>query len=297
MIDTANFRYLPDDPESLNWGLQLRDCGYTRIEGGEPYPPQHHEEDYLFNWENGRVLDEYQIVYISGGKGSVESGEKGTTRPRSLCAGQVFVVHPDVWHRYRPDSKTGWEECWVGFSGPLADQVMQCFFERSSPVVEPGLDSHLLSLFQGITDAAKRSNETGKGVLAGKVLELLGYLYRSLQDQNVNVYATAIEKARCVLQTRALEEVDLVRLAADLHMSYSSFRSQFKNITGISPKQYQIQIRVNRAKALLRGSQLTIQEIADELNFTSIYYFSRHFKDQCGLSPLAYRKNVAARRF
>ena len=58
------------------------------------------------------------------------------------------------------------------------------------------------------------------------------------------------------------------------------------------PGQYQIQIRLNKARRLLRNGTLSIAAIAEQLGFESIYYFSRLFKKKTGCSPLAYRKGL-----
>ncbi len=54
------------------------------------------------------------MVYISLGRGWLETAR----RPRqTLEAGSVFLLFPDVWHRYRPMTDTGWREHWIGFGG------------------------------------------------------------------------------------------------------------------------------------------------------------------------------------
>lgn len=88
------------------------------------------------------------------------------------------------------------------------------------------------------------------------------------------------------------QTIDMQQLSSDLGISYSAFRSHFKQITGLPPGQYQIQIRLNKARRLLRNSTLSIQEIAEQLGFESIDYFSRLFKKKTGCFPLAYRKQA-----
>jgi AraC-like DNA-binding protein len=77
-----------------------------------------------------------------------------------------------------------------------------------------------------------------------------------------------------------------------MSISYSAFRQNFKKITGLPPNQYQIQIRLNKAKSLLHNTTLSIDQIAHACGFDSIHYFSRLFKSKLGLSPLAFRKNI-----
>jgi AraC-like DNA-binding protein len=81
-------------------------------------------------------------------------------------------------------------------------------------------------------------------------------------------------------------------VAENLNVSYAWFRKTFKAYTGIAPQQYLIQLRIEKAKIYLADFSLSIKEIAIRLNFESISYFSRLFKEKAGVSPGVYRKNL-----
>ncbi len=65
---------------------------------------------------------------------------------------------------------------------------------------------------------------------------------------------------------------------------------RFKQVTGESPNQYLIQIRIRRARELLESSRLNMGEIASVLGYESPLYFSRQFKQLQGVSPKRYRE-------
>ena len=79
--------------------------------------------------------------------------------------------------------------------------------------------------------------------------------------------------------------ITLAELAAIAHMSPSYFSRLFKQSTGLSPHQYVIQDRVDRAKQLLLRRELSIAEISYCLGFTHQSHFSHHFKRLVGSSP------------
>ena len=60
----AFYRYLPTEADSLKWGLHVMDAGHAVIPPGTPYPAGTHPEAYVFSWEKGRRLHEFQLVYI-----------------------------------------------------------------------------------------------------------------------------------------------------------------------------------------------------------------------------------------
>jgi transcriptional regulator GlxA family with amidase domain len=105
-----------------------------------------------------------------------------------------------------------------------------------------------------------------------------------------------IQEAQRILAIRYHEELSMEQLARELSVSYSSFRQAFKAQTGISPKQYQIQIRLNKARDFLASTTKSIGEISEILGFDSGFHFSKQFKDATGLSPLTWRKRLGGLR-
>ena len=68
------------------------------------------------------------------------------------------------------------------------------------------------------------------------------------------------------------------------------FSHKFKKETGMSVADYLRKVKINHARTLLCGSQMTIQEISEELGFASRSYFSSSFQKETGMSPSEYRK-------
>jgi len=64
----------------------------------------------------------------------------------------------------------------------------------------------------------------------------------------------------------------------------------FKRYTGLSPAQYFLQLKLNKAKDLLLNTSMSIKEISVITGFESQYYFSRFFKKRIGMSPIQQRK-------
>jgi AraC family transcriptional regulator len=83
-------------------------------------------------------------------------------------------------------------------------------------------------------------------------------------------------------------DLTLMKLAAIAHMSPSYFSRLFKQSTGLSPHQYVIRCRIDRAKQLLLQRKVSITEIAYHLGFTHQSHFSHHFKRLVGSSPKAF---------
>ena len=74
-------------------------------------------------------------------------------------------------------------------------------------------------------------------------------------------------------------------LAHSLGISYSKFRTLFKKQTGYSPREFENLIKLNRSKDLLKSGRYSDSSTAEELGDSSVFYFSRAFRKQFGLSP------------
>lgn len=80
-------------------------------------------------------------------------------------------------------------------------------------------------------------------------------------------------------------------LAKKANMSEVHFRKLFAEKYNTTPKQYILDVRMKKAKQMLKASNLAVTEIAFMCGFTSLYSFSRAFKDKTGKTPTEYAKS------
>ncbi len=83
--------------------------------------------------------------------------------------------------------------------------------------------------------------------------------------------------------------LDIRRYAEGRNIKYSWFRAKFTELMGVSPKQYHLSIKMDKAKRLLRETDMTVGEIASDLGYGSQSNFSNMFKKKTGVFPLEYR--------
>lgn len=91
------------------------------------------------------------------------------------------------------------------------------------------------------------------------------------------------------IQAHLHKELSLDMMASLIDMSKYYFATQFKQVMGISPHQYVIQQRIEKAKQYLRSHKLSITEIALECGFANQSHLTKIFKEQTGITPKAYR--------
>ncbi|SRR5690606_9198386 len=85
-------------------------------------------------------------------------------------------------------------------------------------------------------------------------------------------------------------------LTGELHQDYSALSNLFSDVEGITIEKYYILQKIEKVKELLVYDELTLSEIAFQLNYSSVAYLSNQFKKVTGLSPSHFKKLKANKR-
>jgi AraC-like DNA-binding protein len=287
-------KYLPVTELEEQWGLYVTTVGYTLIGANQDYPNnKEHPPTHSFTWNTGRILDGYYVVFVTRGQGTFESGR---TTMATVQEGTCFFLFPGVWHRYRPDVKSGWEEYWIGFKGSYADELMtKGFFTADQPFVQAGMQEQVLMLFQKMLELVRLGPAGYHQVIAGIALQVVGMMHsiRMYKEQSGDPDTQLINKAKFMLREQLENAVNMEQIARSLPMGYSKFRKTFKQVTGQSPHQYLLNLRLDKSRELLETTHLTVNEISFQTGFESVFYFSKLFKKKNGVSPMHYRAQKA----
>ena len=75
-------------------------------------------------------------------------------------------------------------------------------------------------------------------------------------------------------------------------MSYSYLKKLFVAQYGLPPSRYVLRKRMEYAKTLLLTPELSVTEISRQVGYASVYYFSRVFHEETGMTPTAYRRSM-----
>ena len=204
----------------------------------------------------------------------------------------MFIYDGD-WHRYKPQNEKGWEEYWIGFNGNyIEDYIIEDLFPQKQTYVKKiGYQSELIMLFNQLIELTKKDNPYFKKVLLGCLLQIIAYFTIPTHEKNqINRRSQIVENTMDYIRQNLAIDINFQFLAQSNNLSYSRFRSLFKNETGTSLNQFLINERVVCAKRLLINTGIDIKEIAYKSGFQSPYYFSKIFKQKTGYSPSSYRR-------
>ncbi|WP_282122028.1 AraC family transcriptional regulator [Algibacter mikhailovii] len=281
-------KYLIVTDIDKSWGFYINNLGRNVIEKYTEYPSKDHPDQYVFTWEKGRILNEFHVVLITKGEGVFESNATGKIK---VSDGDIFLLFPGMWHRYKPLQKTGWTERWVGFSGEIARQFLSNgFFDEKQSIISKCNQSEILNFFNTLFELFDKQPFGFQKLASGICLQLMAHIHTiKTGGSNIEHLNSMVTKAKGMMYAQIDNAINLKLMAHDLGVGYSKFRLDFKKQTGVSPLQYYLLLKIEKSKELLLNTDYTQKEIAFQLGFDSDVYFNRLFKRKTGMSPGKFR--------
>jgi len=280
--------------------------------------PDHYQFEAFFNPEPGRG----EIAVLFCGKGRPAEGHKigpavhdyflmhtvtagnGTFEIRGkryICgAGDTFVIFPGELFSYEAAASDPWHYEWVAFQGHLSEPLLaQLGVTPEQPVVRSDDARKQLALHRRLRKSLAQSEGPpladleAAGVLRLLLLEL-GLANRDRLPHKQK-FATAAERqvdqAIRWLSLQFAQPISIDALAKSIGYHRTHLTKLFKEHVGLSPMQYLMQIRLERAKALLQ-SHWTVEQVASSVGFADSLYFSKQFRKRYGVSPTEYRQRA-----
>ncbi len=287
-----DIKYLNATKTDMHFGVYVNTVGFQIIKAGDHYPLKDHPSGYFFNVGKGRVLQEFQLLYITKGAGSFTSDR---TPKQSLTKGALLCLFPGQWHTYSPSEKIGWNEYYIGFNGPVAELwFRQAGITPDNPVLKIGFNAELVKLFQSAIEVANGGKNAAQQCLSGIVMHILGLICyissnRIFEEDSIS---QKIERSKIIMIENLYKNIDVEELAEKLNLSYSWFRKVFKDYTGYAPAKYFQELKIKKAEELLMRTSHSVKEISYMLNYKSAEHFFSLFKKKTGFTPLEYRNYI-----
>ena len=170
------------------------------------------------------------------------------------------------------------------------------FFTVSNPVFKVGISDEMISFYKSIISYAEQEAMGYQQVASSIVRHMMGLLYFKNQNSlfSDKEVVEKINQARILIRDNISNSVSPAEIAEQLGLGYSWFRKAFKKYAGISPAQFQLQIRLQRAKDLLLNTNQSVSEIAYELTFDTPGQFSTFFRQKANMTPKEFRSTGRA---
>ncbi len=285
--------------EYIDWpGAPEDDIVITQYHAAVPV--HRHKHEYI------------EIVFII--EGSCKHHYLG--HEENLAAGHVFIVTPHEEHSYEISAQAKIINCmlfpWAldgkweqlgEMSGLYNFIVLEPFFrfETKSHTILHFSPDEMLRAWRFLDEIMREQKNRAKGyrlMQQANLICLLGQIGRKWEQifagmaVEYNHKRILVEEAMAYIAANLQEELSIQKIAERSFLSPDYFRRLFKQETGSSPIKYINQLRVEKAKKLLKDTNMQIGEIACCVGTHDLNYFSKLFYANVGCTPTLYREST-----
>lgn len=239
-------------------------------------------EDIFCSRKNG--LSDYLLMYVHRGCANylIEGAQQ------KISAGHVVLYRPGIPQKMHYLAAEHPLIYWVHFTGRDVKNILSACGLENKTVFYVGVDPNLPRYFLQLIRFLKLYEKVPPIRIASEFLQILSGIASSIltpqPEEPSEIKAAAEALCRNIKQDFSCRE-----LANLCNISESHFMHTFKKWAGISPKAFQLRLRMNEACQLLFLTQFSVKEIALRTGYSNPLYFSRLFKKYNGLSPSEYR--------
>ncbi len=230
--------------------------------------------------------------YTVSGEGILEYNRK----KYRMKPGQAFLVEcPGKYRDYCSPNASHWEVQYITFN--IASlKIWRDIIERHGHVVEVPKDSQILQFWKEIYHLALNEQMNSFFLASGYAYQFMMLLHEILDmETKKHLSSDIVQNCINLIRMEYKEPLSLEYLAKECGVSASYLSRLFKQSLHISPIQYLIQYRIEKACSLLLRNNLRVIDVAEQVGFIDHNYFARVFKKAKGLSPVEYRKQEIIR--
>jgi AraC-like DNA-binding protein len=296
-FSTQQFAYVPVTNTSIQLGLYVTGAGGSCVLPGSLYPRKGHPELYDFTWRSGRVLPEFQFVFITEGKGEFETRKSGL---KPVAAGTMLILRPDVWHRYRPCKNTGWTEYWISVNGDLMyDWQHRGLVAASESVLQMQEPEVLIRQYQEIIRLLKKHPRHQPTSVSARALMIIATVIDHIEPAGPKLpqgsdreYGSLVSAAMKEIWSHSHQQISVAVIAQTLNVERRTLERNFLREVGYGVHAELMQCRLDRARRLLAETQVPIKAVAFASGFSSVSNMSRVFRRELDISPSEYREGI-----
>lgn len=219
--------------------------------------------------------------------------ERLGTRTMHLSPGEGFFIDGRTPHAYG-SGPGGWVFRSVSLAGRLLPLYYARYASSGSPVFADPPEGMTQELFENLLRTYHIGAPFRDFRANAQITMLLTHLLDLSWAGNEGAPEGVPQNIQYMVryhESNYREDISLDFLSYFFGISKGHLSREFKRLTGFSPNEYLIKVRLNHAKDLLPVSQSTIREIAFSCGFRDINNFTNLFKKDTGMPPGAYRRS------
>lgn len=256
---------------------------YKNAEKASSYPIHKHSLFELFYCESGSMTE-----WVNGVEYRLEAGD-------------LILINSGALHRLYANE----DSMFFNFHFDVEPREIHTHFQRlSRPIVSSeqpeGIKNELTRWMNRLIPLFQIEGEmqsTQKIIVQSLMLQFLSFLMEKivLADDAPSLH-TSLSKRQIANEVAYLlethgrsESMQISELSKRLNVHRNYITNCFKQVYGISPKYYLTKVKIENAKKLLQETTMSIEDVADSLQFSSSAYFCKFFRNHVGMTPNKFR--------
>ena len=258
-------------------------CGKEHCAAGYSYGPA--------------VRSQYVLHYIISGKGSYTINNTTYT----LHKNQGFLIPPDTITYYEADKEEPWNYMWIGFNGVKAETYLNyANLNENNLIFECSKDDTLKNYINEMLKL-KELNFSNELKLEGLLYMFMSSLVSCRKDEgNTKSFRSTeiyLEKSIEYIDKNYADNIKINDIANYIGINRSYLTHIFKKNINISPQEFLLNYRIDKACALLKSSDLSVKAVSKSIGYSDPLTFSKIFKKVKGESPKNYREKFSSAVF
>lgn len=233
------------------------------------------------DWQiSPRIITDHELVFVTNGIGEIMiDGKKFRVK-----GGDLLLFRPHVLHSLSTDTQDYMEFYFFHFLLPADTEIHLPYMFHT--------DSYhsIKGLFRKVIDAHKQNDPLSVWRKSLYSEQIICELFTELQTQKEPIDVVRIRKVCDHIQSDPCRNITLEELSNLAGIKKTRLLQAFRKITGTTPHQYILTLRLECAKELLLETTLSISEIATRCGFSDPLYFSRCFKKHFSCPPRQFRQ-------
>lgn len=236
-------------------------------------------------------LNWFELTMVTDGSGTVITNDV----PKKVSSGDIYLSFPGEFHSIVSDSEKPLKYQFCAFF-PEDEQISRQFEEimdaHMSPKIRTFSDERIMFLVRNMISEITASDEYSENLFDSMLGQIQIYIIRNFKSSAEQKKSDRISSSEefCYrimnyIDTHIYTMESLSELSDATHYNYSYISALYKKTTGETLQDHYRRRRLEAARLLLSENKLSVTKVAELLHYSSIYTFSRSYKDYFGITP------------
>ncbi len=238
-----------------------------------------YENTYILNREN---YNSFLVMYILDGRTTIFYENKNYIAYK----GDIVFLNCYKKHGYRAEGNL--KTIWFHFDGNISEEYFNMVYEKLGCVISSDGNYKIKNQIYEIFDLCKKESINEVEMFSRICAILSSFL--SVPQNFLMVKNNNIKEITEYINCHYAENLSIEELSKKVMLSKYYFIRTFKEETGYTPHEYIVKTRINKAKIMLKSTDMSIKEIAFSCGFSTESSFSNCFRKNTNITAVEFRK-------